>query len=181
MKLKLGKHDPKPGSGRPRKHPLPPPNLHNSYAPQHRLTDEIVDVCTKGAAVGLTINLCAGLAKVHRDTLVAWLEQGKADAIAGIVTKNSVLFLGMKEARAKKAAFILSKLATPEKYWGARVAYMQMCFREEYGADSEDIVAMRNTIQAMAKIINQGAIQNESKESGQVAPSQDSEQKPKEG
>lgn len=157
------------GVGRPRKNPLPhPTDTGRPVKGNCSLTQEVKDRFFSAIDDFLTIKMAAYEARVHPDTIHHWFNRGESDIKAGVSSIFSDFLNEYHSVRNNRSRHVLRKIDQADKNWQAHAFLLEKCFAEDYGKESDEMIAMKRTIAALTEALlkaNGGQTSHESKES----------------
>ncbi len=135
--------------------------MNGIYKPQpahrpHTLTEELLEKIIEATPQVLVVNQIAGLCMIPRSTLKDWMATGIEDAKSGKDTIFAQLSARFHEAKAKEVRILIAYLRTCPKNYQSVTWILEKCFREDFGADSEELKELRELFKQILPLIGKG-------------------------
>ncbi len=134
------------------------------------LTQSMIDNIIKAVPQVLIQNQVAGLVGIPRQYLSLWLKYGERDIQRG--TENSLfaqLYDRFYKSRAEVLRDKLLFLSTCPKNYGAITWIIEKCFREDFGAESEEMKQLKDLVfNQILPLIGKGVIPDGGRETKEV-------------
>lgn len=105
-----------------------------AYGVPRNLTPEIHDEIVANVRLVLSIRQAAALSKVNRSTLQTWLRKGEEEVDPIYVNFAT----DVKKAQAEEATALVQTIRSAPERWQAIAWLLERCFRDDYGAHSEE-------------------------------------------
>ncbi len=120
------------------------------------LTDEVKARLLEAVPLVIIPNQIAAYAKVPKQSLHNWLKRGQNDSIEGIASHYAQFWDEFKSLQAQVVREKLELLSTCPKNYGAITWILEKCFREDFGADSDEMRELRELFKLILPLIGKG-------------------------
>jgi|ERR1041385_123735 hypothetical protein len=128
-----------------------PVGFHTDLTPQ--LADDLVNAIGDVLVLGQAAALCG----MHRVKLYQWMEKGEKDISEN--NQSSIfaqLFIRMYSTKALKAKELIQRLKECPKNYQALTWLLEKCFKDDFGADNEEIKQLREMFKQILPLIGKG-------------------------
>lgn len=132
------------------------------------LTDEVKARLLQAVPLVIVPNQVAAYAKVPKSSLKNWLKRGESDLNEHIDSTYAQFWAEFKAIQAQVVREHIALLRTCPKNYGALTWILEKCFREDFGADSEEMRELRDLFKLILPLLGKGEATNGSKEAQEL-------------
>lgn len=137
------------------------------------LTNQVKERVIEATSQVIVLPQIAALSGVPLTTLRGWLHRGAKDKIGGIESIFAQLSSEFYKARGEVVRDLLNQLRSCPKNYGALTWILEKCFKEDFGAESEEMKELRELFKSILPLIGKGELFNVNSQNAKAYESQE--------